>query len=142
MHWLMAMGLLWAAAVISTGAANAQAQPVVLATGTFQGADSVHRGEGKALLVRLADGQRFLRFEQFRVTNGPDLYVYLSGHPTPRTSAQLHEAGASEVAVLKGNVGSQNYALPADLDLAKFKSAVIYCKRFSVIFATAEFVRN
>jgi len=142
MHRLIAMGLLWAVAVIPLRAANAQVQPVVLATGTFQGADSVHRGEGKALLVRLADGQRFLRFEQFRVTNGPDLYVYLSGHPAPRSSAQLHEAGAREVAVLKGNVGSQNYALPADLDLAKFKSAVIYCKRFTVIFATAEFGRN
>ena len=79
MHRLIAMGLLWAVAVIPLRAANAQVQPVVLATGTFQGADSVHRGEGKALLVRLADGQRFLRFEQFRVTNGPDLYVYLSG---------------------------------------------------------------
>jgi len=141
MHRLIAMGLLWAA-MISPGVANAQTEPVVLATGTFQGADSVHRGEGKALLVRLADGQRFLRFEQFRVTNGPDLYVYLSGHPAPRSSTQLHEAGAREVAVLKGNVGSQNYALPTDLDLAKFKSAVIYCKRFTVIFATAEFARN
>jgi len=141
-HRLIAVGLLWAAALVSPGAANAQVQPVVLATATFQGADAVHRGEGKALLVRLADGQRFLRFEQFRVTNGPDLYVYLSGHPAPRSSAQLHEGAAHEVGALKGNVGSQNYALPANLDLEKFKSAVIYCKRFTVIFATAEFARN
>ena len=142
MHRLILICLLWTVALISAPAASAQAPPIVLATGTFQGVDAVHRGEGKALLVRLADGQRFLRFEQFRVTNGPDLYVYLSGHPTPRTSTQLHEAGAREVAVLKGNVGSQNYALPADLDLAGFKSVVIYCKRFSVIFATAELARN
>ena len=142
MHRLIIIGLFWATAVISPGAAHAQAQPVVLATGTFQGADAAHRGEGRALLVRLADGQRFLRFEQFRVTNGPDLYVYLSGYPAPRNSAQLHEGATHDVGVLKGNVGSQNYALPTDLDLAKFKSAVIYCKRFSVIFATAELVRN
>ncbi len=142
MHRLILIPLLWSVALISPGAVIAQAQPTVLATGSFQGADAVHRGEGKALLVRLPDGQRFLRFEQFRVTNGPDLYVYLSGHPAPRNRAQLHEGAAHEVAVLKGNVGNQNYALPADLDLSKFKSAVIYCKRFSVIFATAELARN
>lgn len=140
MHRMILIGLVWAVAWPT--AVNAQAQPVVLATGTFQGIDAGHRGEGKALLVRLPDGQRFLRFEQFRVTNGPDLYVYMSGHPAPRNSAQMHEGAAHEVAVLKGNVGSQNYALPADLDLSKFKSAVIYCKRFSVIFATAELTRN
>lgn len=70
--------------------------------------------------------------------NGPDLYVYLSGHPMPRSSAQLHEQGAFEVARLKGNVGDQNYALPADLDLSTYRSVVIYCKRFGVVFSTAE----
>lgn len=118
--------------------ARAQAGAVTIAAGTFTGADAAHRGEGAALLIRLTDGRRFLRFENFRVTNGPDLYVYLSAHAAPRNSAQLHEGGGHEVAFLKGNQGNQNYELPAGLDLAKFKSAVIYCKRFSVIFATAE----
>jgi hypothetical protein len=117
---------------------DAQSGPVTIAMGTFTGADAVHRGEGSALLIRLPDGRRFLRFENLKVTNGPDLYVYLSGHRAPRNSAQLHEGAAHQVAVLKGNLGNQNYELPADLDLAKFKSAVIYCKRFSVVFATAE----
>jgi len=115
-------------------------QPVFLATGQFTDADAGHRGEGKALVIRLADGQRVLRFEDFKVTNGPDLYVYLSGHPAPRNSAQLHQGGAFEVARLKGNIGNQNYPLPADLDPSKFKSVVIYCKRFSVLFSTAELV--
>ena len=122
------------------GPAGAQSnQPVTLATGQFAGADSAHSGGGKVLLIRLPDGKRFLRFEEFRVTNGPDLYVYLSGHRVPRTSAQLHEGAAFEVGVLKGNIGAQNYELPADLDLSKFKSVAIYCKRFSVMFASAEF---
>ena len=56
----------------------------------------------------------------------------------PRSSAQLHEQGAFEVARLKGNVGDQNYALPADLDLSTYRSVVIYCKRFGVVFSTAE----
>jgi hypothetical protein len=117
---------------------GAQPAPVTIATGTFSGTDASHRGEGTALLIRLADGRRFLRFENLKVTNGPDLYVYLSAHAAPRSSAQLHEGAAHEVALLKGNQGNQNYELPAGLDLPKFKSAVIYCKRFSVVFATAE----
>ncbi len=115
-------------------------QSVILATGQWQGADSFHQAQGKALLVSITDGRRFIRFEDFRVTNGPDLYVYLSGHPSPRTSAQLHERAAFEVAILKGNIGNQNYELPADLDLSKFKSVAVYCKRFSVIFGSAQLI--
>jgi hypothetical protein len=118
-------------------AAAQPGQPVVMASGAFVVADDFHKGEGRALLVRLPDGRRFIRFENFRVTNGPDLYVYLSGHPAPRTREQLHQGGAVEVALLKGNVGNQNYELPATLDVGKFKSVVIYCKRFSVLFASA-----
>jgi len=115
-------------------------QPSILAVGQWQGIDSFHQAQGKALLVRLPDGRRFIRFEDFRVTNGPDLYVYLSGHPSPRTSAQLHEGAVFEVARLKGNIGNQNYELPADFDLSKFKSVAVYCKRFSVMFGSAQLI--
>lgn len=138
---VLAIGLSLLSSFGSPARVRAQStQPVSLATGQWVGADAFHTGSGKVLLVRLPDGQRFLRFEEFKVTNGPDLYVYLSGHPAPRTRAQLHEGAAFEIGVLKGNVGNQNYALPADLDLSKFKSVAIYCKRFSVLFASAELV--
>ncbi len=117
-------------------------QPALLASGKFGAVDGVHKGQGSARVFRLSDGQRILRLEEFKVTNGPDLYVYLSGHAAPRNSGQLHEGGALEVGRLKGNIGNQNYALPADVDLSKFKSVVIYCKQFSVIFSTAELSRS
>jgi hypothetical protein len=110
-----------------------------LAAGRFGVVDGIHKGEGSATIVRSADGQRVLRLDDdFRVTNGPDLYVYLSGANAPRSSGKLHSASAFEVAQLKGNVGGQNYALPADLDLSKFRSVVIYCRRFTTVFSTAE----
>ena len=118
-------------------ASGGTAQPALLGEGRFNEIDAVHRGEGVAALYRLPDGQQSLRLESFRVTNGPDLYVYLSGHADPRDASQLHGAGDFEVGRLKGNVGSQNYELPADLDLGRFKSVVIYCKQFSVVFSTA-----
>ncbi len=125
---------------IPPGVSGQATQPVILATGQWVGADAAHQAQGKASLIRLPDGRRFLRFEEFRVTNGPDLYVYLSGHRAPRNRAQLHEGAALEIGVLKGNIGNQNYELPAGLDLSKFKSTAIYCKRFSVMFGSAELV--
>jgi hypothetical protein len=113
--------------------------PVVLGSGQFGPIDVIHKGQGQATIYKLPDGKRVLRFEQFQVTNGPDLYVYLSGHPAPREDAQVRQDGF-EVAVLKGNIGDQNYELPDDLDLSKIKSVVIYCRRFSEVFSTAELV--
>lgn len=113
------------------------AGPVALASGQFTVVDAIHKGEGTATIYQLADGRRILRLEGFSVTNGPDLFVYLSGHPEPRTSGQLHETADHELAKLKGNVGDQNYELPPDLDLEQFHSVVIYCKRFTTVFSTA-----
>jgi Electron transfer DM13 len=110
-----------------------------LATGQFGVVDAIHKGEGTVSIVRLGDGQLVLRLDDdFRVTNGPDLYVYLSGATAPRSSGELHAAGAFEVAQLKGNVGGQNYGLPAELDPSKFHAVVIYCRRFATVFSTAE----
>lgn len=117
-------------------------QPVLVASGQFGGIDGLHKGEGNARVYRLSDGTVVLRLEEFKVTNGPDLYVFLSGHSAPRNGAQVHEGGALEVARLKGNIGNQNYALPPDVDFSKFKSVVIYCKQFSVVFSTAELSRS
>jgi len=115
----------------------AAAEPVALSGGQFGKIDAIHKGQGKATLFKLPGGKRILRLEDFTVTNGPDLYVYLSGHPMPRDGDQVHQNGF-EVAQLKGNIGDQNYELPDDLDLAQFNSVVIYCRRFSVVFSTAE----
>jgi hypothetical protein len=115
----------------------AAAGPVALSSGQFNEIDAIHKGQGKATIYMLPDGKRVLRFEEFRVTNGPDLYVYLAGHAAPRDSRQLHAGAVHEVARLKGNAGDQNYELPDGLDLAAFKSVVIYCKQFSVVFSTA-----
>ena len=118
--------------------ADVETSSVAARRGSFGVVDAIHKGEGQATFYRLPNGSTVLRLENFRVTNGPDLYVYLSGHPAPRTSAELHQAPDYEVAVLKGNVGDQNYELPTDLDLAGVQSVVIYCKRFTTVFSTAE----
>jgi hypothetical protein len=47
------------------------------------------------------------------------------------------KAGFVELGKLKGNEGDQNYDVPEDLDLSKYRAVTIWCRRFSVNFATA-----
>ena len=117
---------------------TAIAEPVALVSGSFTRIDSLHAAEGTAIIYQLPDGSRVLRLENFSAQNGPDLHVSLSGHPMPCSNAETYDSGYVELERLKANQGNQNYALPAELDLAAFKSVVIYCKAFSVVFSTAE----
>ncbi len=100
-------------------------------SGGFQGAgDGIHNASGKATVLYLEDGSAVLRFENFRVTNGPDLYVYLS---TDRGASDFVDLGR-----LKANSGNQNYDLPDGVDLSKYDHVIIWCKAFSVYFGGAE----
>lgn len=114
------------------------AAPVAIATGSFRDTDSFHRGTGTATIYRRPDGSHFLRFEDFRVTNGPDLRVLLAQAADPQSRRELHDAGYIHLAELKGNVGSQNYDLPREVDpVADGGSVIIYCQPFQVIFSVA-----
>lgn len=119
----------------------APAGPVALASGSFTQIDALHGASGIATIYRLPEGNLVLRLEDFDAQNGPDLRVGLSGHPMPRNNTELHEGGYVELAVLKANQGNQNYDLPANLDPSAFRSVVIYCKAFSVVFSTAELLQ-
>jgi hypothetical protein len=57
-------------------------------------------------------------------------------------SATVTSAGFIDLGSLKGNIGDQNYTIPADVDLAKYRAATIWCKRFNVNFGTAPHVRQ
>jgi hypothetical protein len=99
--------------------------------GTFVGVnDGIHNSEGQAEVLKLSDGSNFLRLENFRSTNGPDLYVYLS---TDKNASDFVNLGR-----LKGNVGDQNYEIPDGTDISKYDTALIWCQAFSVLFGSAE----
>jgi hypothetical protein len=111
--------------------------PELIASGAFTDADDIHRGSGEALLYRLSDGSHLLRFENFRTTNGPDLVVYLAAHASPATADDVTDAGSLSLGKLKGNVGNQNYLIPANVDIGAYQSAVIWCELFGVLFSPA-----
>lgn len=98
--------------------------------GNFVGAgDGFHNVEGVAKVLMLSDGKTFLRLENLKATNGPDLYVYLS---TSKDVSDIVDLGR-----LKGNIGNQNYEIPAGTDLSKYNTVLIWCKAFSTLFGSA-----
>lgn len=66
--------------------------------------------------------------------NRSDLFVYLSPDPAGNVSA----SGAVNLCAIRGTNGDVNYEVPRDIDLAKVRTAVIWCRAFSVTFATAK----
>lgn len=106
----------------------------VLSEGQFR--PLAHPVSGKATLLEVDDGDRYLRLEEFMVENGPDLRVYLSAAPS-RADGSEFARDFVDLGALKGNVGDQNYRIPPGANLDRFMSAVIWCRRFSVGFAVA-----
>jgi hypothetical protein len=104
-----------------------------LARGRFRGL--AHDASGTALLIDV-EGKRYLRFEDLEVDNGPDLKVYLSREPASSEEGVFDDRIVS-LGDLKGNIGDQNYEIPANVDLDPFRSAVVWCERFGVGFAVA-----
>ncbi|GGL95263.1 hypothetical protein GCM10010129_43890 [Streptomyces fumigatiscleroticus] len=117
------------------GPSTKNQDPVDLAEGRF--VTHEHGTSGMARTVRLADGSQVLRFEDLKTSEGPDVRVYLSTRDAGAVQEGLGD-GAVALGKLKGNLGNQNYTVPAGTDLSEFRSAVIWCKRFSVSFGAAD----
>lgn len=110
-------------------AAPAAPAPKIIVQGTFAGLAG-HSGRGMAKLLS-TNGKYYVRLEDdFRVTNGPDLFVYFGKNGAYASEARLGS--------LKGNEGGQNYEVPAGIDPKKYDEVWIWCRAFSVPFAKAE----
>jgi hypothetical protein len=106
-------------------------EPTIIARGMFTSLAG-HSATGTALLVKVGESYA-VRFEDdFRVTNGPDLFVYLGKDNAYDATARLAE--------LKGNVGSQNYSVPETIDTSLYNEVWVWCRAFSVPFGKAIFM--
>ena len=85
-------------------------------------------------MIELAKGGRVVTFSEFDVDPGAgDLRVYL--HEGKSDSDDLGDF--VEIAKLKGNKGDQQYEIPAEVDLERYNSVVIWCVPFSTRIAQA-----
>ena len=113
----------------------ASSSPEVLLAGSFH--DVAHKGVGTATIHKLPDGNRVLRFVDFETSNGPDVHVYLVATNDAKDNDTVTQAGFIDLGSLKGNIGNQNYDLPSEIDIDKYRAVTIWCRRFGVNFATA-----
>jgi hypothetical protein len=112
----------------------------VLSSGVF--VPLAHEGRGLAEVVQLADGRRMLRFSNFETLNGPDVRVYLLKAASVRGDRELALAGFLDLGELKGNIGDQNYDIPAGTDLSSYRAVSVWCRRFGVNFTSASLVQG
>jgi len=109
--------------------------PQPLKTGMFH--NGAHETKGTATIFQLADTQRVLRLTDFETSNGPDVHVFLVAANDATDNDSVKQAGYVDLGSIKGNIGDQNYNIPADVDLNKYQAVTIWCNRFGVNFGTA-----
>ena len=128
-------------AAVTTAAVTTTAPPsgpTLLAQGVFVDGDSFHTASGDVKVYRLEDGALVLRLEDIEVKNGPDLNVIVTPSPTVAGRGDVRVEGHLDLGDLKGNIGSQNYDLPAGYALPDEFSVVVFCVPFQVVFGSAE----
>jgi hypothetical protein len=106
--------------------------------GSFRSADASHQGKGRVSVFETASGTKVIRFQDFEVTNGPDLKVWLVKAANISAAKDVSASQWLSLGPLKGNIGDQNYSIPADAPLAEYNSVVIWCEQFGVLFAAAD----
>ncbi len=104
-------------------------QMITYQAGSFMGVEG-HSAQGTASIINRGNDVVVRFDDDFEVTNGPDLYVYFGKDGEYDAQARL--------APLKGNVGSQNYIIPNEIDYGKYNEVWIWCRAFRTPFAVAE----
>lgn len=108
----------------------------VLARGEFIHAnpsDPIHYGKGR---VTIYDDVLHLE-PDFEVGPGPKFHVYLVPETSVLPSTNVARTMFVDLGRLKAFKGSQNYPVPAGVDVAKYDSVVIWCEQFGVLIAPA-----
>lgn len=111
---------------------------VVAASGSFARLDAIRWADGDVTIFEDADGTKILRFENFSMVNGPDLRVILSANAAPQSIEDVRlDDQDIDLGGLRGTFGSQNYEIPANLDLASYRSVVILSGTLNLIYSIA-----
>ncbi len=122
--------------IVAADAADAVGGRGLLARGSFihaNPADPIHYGRGR---VTVYEG--LVRLEpDFEVGPGPKFHVYLVPQEKVVPSTRVADTMFVDLGRLRAFKGSQNYPLPAGVDLARYGSVVIWCEQFGVLISPA-----
>jgi hypothetical protein len=121
---------------VSTASASTMpADTMPLLSGAFH--SGAHETKGTATIHQLVGGRRVLRLTNFETSNGPDVRVLLIAANDAADNDTVKNSKPIELGRLKGNIGDQNYDVPANVDLSHYRCVSIWCNRFSVNFGAA-----
>ncbi|HKA39666.1 MAG TPA: DM13 domain-containing protein [Burkholderiales bacterium] len=127
---------LFLADIVATDQVDNPAARKLVASGTFIHAnpsDPIHYGRGKVSVF-----QDLLHLEDdFQVGPGPKFHVYLVPEQNVVPSTNVARSMYVDLGRLKAFKGSQNYPIPAGIDLARYQSVVIWCEQFGVLISPA-----
>ena len=95
-----------------------------------------HPASGTVRVIKV-DGKSYIRYENFKTINGPDLYIYLA--------KDLDAKKYVDLGILRATEGNVNYEIPESVNLAEYQYVMVWCKQFGVLFNYADiskFVRQ
>jgi hypothetical protein len=118
------------APVTQTLPANIDPAKPAESAGTFTGGGNYQTsGTVKVVADKNDATKKFLSFESFKTSNGPDLYVYL---------AEDKNATGFVSVVKLDKSGTFTLSIPSSANLTKQKFVLIWCKQFGVLFGSAK----
>jgi len=83
-------------------------------------------------------GQTIIRFDDsFKTKSGPDLKVFLSKKSIAEVNGGNATQDAVMISVLTANAGTQDYVVPAEINIEDFTTLLIHCEAYSVLWGGA-----
>ncbi|NHN25763.1 DM13 domain-containing protein [Flavobacterium jejuense] len=78
-------------------------------------------------IINEDDNQKYVALENFSISSGPDLKVYLSTTDLPDTFVNLGDL-----------TNATTYTIPQEIDLNVYKYVLIHCQQYNHLYAIAE----
>lgn len=122
----------------TTTAPTGDLEYTILFSGTLQDVDASHQGNGIVQLVELDSGGQEILFIDVSITNGPDLYVYLSKKSSFASSSD-DPGEYSNLGQMPAVTGNFTVHIPSQVDGTEYASVLVWCLQFSVLFTYAVF---
>lgn len=88
-----------------------------------------HPASGFVRIIE-ADDKTYVRYENYKTINGPDIYVYLAKDLDAKEYVDLGKVRATE-----GNI---NYEVPEGVNVSDYQYVLTWCKQFGVLFNYAD----
>lgn len=121
---------------------DAKPSITVQRSGTWKDGDSRHAASGAIDLVDV-DGKPYLRFTDFDMTSGPDVYLYLTQSAAPRTTSDVEGNGVRIPVVTDEDSDARlnergTFFVALDVpNLDDYQGVAAWCDDFNVLFGSA-----